>query len=180
MVEAEDRFPELDVVLKHVGAMPVLALKITQQHTMAAVVREVHNAIKEGKIHYADQSIDVLHSDAAGQEIVPSGRPDISHEVIFVVKDSQHGDVELESQGILRLREEPPLGEAATLILEGGEQEERHEKILLLQRWAVAHEYGLGGQLRALHHRGPLDTLNRTEWVTEIQLSLDLGEKQRN
>jgi hypothetical protein len=58
-------------------------------------------------------------------------------------------------------------------MLHGGKQDERHEKVALLQRWAVAHDYRLLSLIRAVHHRGPLETLDRSEWVTEIQLAVE-------
>jgi hypothetical protein len=89
------------------------------------------------------------------------------------VDDAQSNDVRLENLGMLKLRSEPAIESAATLILEGGEQAARHEKALLLQRWAVAHGYMLGDRMRVFHHRGPLETFDRSEWVSELQLAVE-------
>jgi hypothetical protein len=37
----------------------------------------------------------------------------------------------------------------------------------------VAHGYNLCRMIRLVHHRGPLQTLDRSEWVTEIQLAVE-------
>lgn len=73
---------------------------------------------------------------------------------------------------MLDLTEVPPIDMAATLVLKGMNQADRHEKAMLLQRWAVDHVYQLGKELRVLHHRGPLESLDRFDWVSELQLSV--------
>jgi DNA-binding transcriptional MerR regulator len=170
MIEAEDNFPVLDVVIKSVPPLHVLSMLVGPSNEIAAVAREIRSAISSGAIRYAGKGIDQLHEDEIGREF----KPDFSrHEVILVVGDDQPGDVELESQGVLVLRDEPAIETAATLMLHGGTREERHEQFALLQRWAVAHGYKLGNRMRALHYRGPLETMDRTEWVTELQLAVE-------
>jgi DNA-binding transcriptional MerR regulator len=173
MIEAEINFPELDVVMKSIPSMRVLTMIVEDHHEMAPVVQEVQDAIRSGDIKYAGFSIDLLRGSEEGHEIK---LPEAQHEIILVVEEDQAESVELKSQGTLRLREEPAIDKAATLILEGLEHDERHEQVSLLQRWAVRHEYGLGEQLRVLHHRGPLETLDRSEWVSELQLAVELSE----
>ena len=58
----------------------------------------------------------------------------------------------------------------AALILHGIEHDEGYERAALLRRWAVAHGYRLLNELRYVHRRGPLETLDRKEWITELQL----------
>jgi hypothetical protein len=60
-------------------------------------------------------------------------------------------------------------------MIHGIERKERFDTIALLQRWAVAHGYKLGTRMRALNYRGPLQTLDRSEWVTEFQLAVEPG-----
>jgi DNA-binding transcriptional MerR regulator len=170
MIEAETNFPELDVVIKRLDAMKVLSMLVGERHQMAKVVKEIRNAIESGEIKYAGIAMDVLYGGEYGHEI---SIPDASHEIIFAVEDGQSNDVRLESQGMLKLRSEPAIDTAATLIIEGGEQTARHEKVLLLQRWAVAHGYKLGNRVRVFHPRGPLETLDRSGWVSELQLALE-------
>lgn len=170
MIEAEVNFPELDVVIKSLDELNVLSMFIEEHHQMGPVVKEVREAIASGEIKYAGSTIDILHSGVSGHEIKI---PEALHEIILVVDGTQSDVVKLKSQGILKLRNEPAIETAATLIIEGGELEARHEKAMLLQRWAVSHGYRLGDRMRIFHHRGPLDTLDREEWVTEIQLAID-------
>jgi len=170
MLEAEENFPVLDVVIKMVPQLHVLSMLVSPGNEMAAVAREIRSAIAAGAIRYAGIGMDQLYEDEIGREF----KPDYSrHEVILVVGDDQPGDVKLESQGVLVLRDEPAIETAATLMLHGCTREERHEKVALLQRWAVAHGYRLCKRMRALNHRGPLETLDRSEWVTEFQLEVE-------
>jgi DNA-binding transcriptional MerR regulator len=170
MIEAELNFPELDVVIKRLDALKVLSMFVNEHHQMAPVAKEIRDAIESGAIQFAGFAIDVLHGGVHHNEIRFSDAP---HEIILAVENTQSGDVVLETQGILKLRDEAAIDTAATLIVKGGRQAARHEKAMLLQRWAVAHGYRLGDRLRALNHRGPLDTLERSEWVTELQLAID-------
>ena len=172
MLEAEDNFPVLDVVIKRVPAFHVLSMPVGPSNDIATVAREIRSAISSGAIRYVGKVIDQLYEDEIGREF----KPDFSrHEVILVVEDDQSGDFELESQGVLVLRDEPAIETAATLMLHGGTREERHEQVALLQHWAVAHSYKLGNRMRALNYRGPLETMDRTEWVTELQLAVEPG-----
>jgi DNA-binding transcriptional MerR regulator len=170
MIEAEINFPELDVVIKSLDALKVLAMFVEERHQMAPVGKEIRNAIESGEIKYTGVTMDVLYGGEHGHEI---RIPQAPHEIILVVEDAQANDVRLETQGMLKLRSEPAIKTAATLILEGGEQPARHENAMLLQRWAVAHGYMLGNRMRVFHHRGPLETLDRSEWVSELQLSVE-------
>ena len=170
MLEAEEDFPVLDVVIKRVPPFYVLSMPVGENHEMAAVASEIRSAIASGVIRYAGLGMDQLHYE---EEIEREFHPDHSpHEILLVVGEDQPGDVELESQGMLVLRDEPAIETAATLMVHGGEREERLDKVALLQRWAVAHGYKLGKRMRVLNYRGPLETLDRSEWVTEFQLAL--------
>lgn len=172
MLEAEENFPVLDVVIKSVPAMHVLAMTIGEDHQMVVVARELRAAIASGAIHYAGYGINQLYGDEAGREFRLG---ESRHVIMLVVNADQPGDVELESQGVLALRDEPAIETAATLMVHGDSREVRHEKVALLQRWAVAHGYRLGERLRSLNFRGPLETLDRLEWVTELQLAVESG-----
>jgi hypothetical protein len=172
MLEAEDDFPVLDVVIKKVPPMHVLSMPVGKNPKMATVAKEINSAIASGAIRYAGIEVDQLSEGEIGREFNLDLSP---FEAILEVRDDQPGDVELESQGVLVLRDEPAIETAATLMIYGGEREDRYEKVVLLQQWAVAHRYRLGKRLRALNHRGPLETLDRSEWVTEFQLAVKPG-----
>jgi DNA-binding transcriptional MerR regulator len=107
MLEAEDDFPVLDVVIKTVPPYHVLSMPVGENHDMAAVASEIRKAISSGAIRYAGLGMDQLHYE---EEIEREFHPEHSpHEVLVVVKDDQPGDVELESQGLLVLRDEPAI-----------------------------------------------------------------------
>ncbi len=171
MIEAEEAFPELDVVIKRLEPMRVLSMMRTEKHERREdVARAIRRAIAAGEIKYTGVGMDVVHGD----DIWEALKLDFpGHEFILGVADDQPGDVKVEGLGVFVLRDEPAIETAATLMLHGGEPDERFEKIALLQRWAVAHGYKLCGQIRALNHRGPLETMDRTEWMTEIQLVVE-------
>lgn len=140
MIEAEINFPELDVVMKRLEPMRVLAMLVGQHHDMGAVVKEVRKAKANGRIKFTGVSLDLLSNEGLGYEISPAKS---RHEMILEVNEEQTDAVQLGDQGVMVLREEPGIEAAATLILHGGEQAARHEKVALLQRWAVAHGYAL-------------------------------------
>jgi hypothetical protein len=158
MLEAEDDFPVLDVVIKSVRPLHVVSLPVGRNHKMAILAREIRSAIASGAIRYAGIEIDQLSENEIGREINPL---DSQLEVILVVEEDQPGDVELESQSVLVLRDEPAIETAVTPMLHGVERNERLEKIALLQPWAMAHGYRLCKRMRVLNHHGPLETLDQ-------------------
>ena len=128
--------------------------------------------LQAGAFKLVDNAVDVFH----GNEIIHLDSPELQdgqHEILLPVEESHSEDVVLEGIGVLALRQAPAIERVATLMLHGVDHEEGYEKVVLLQRWAVAHGYTLGNQVRYVHHRGPLETLNRNEWVTEVQLVVE-------
>lgn len=170
MIEAEDDFPDMDVVIKRIEPVRVLSMMRTETHRDRDMVeRAFRRAIAAGAIKYT-VGMDVLHGD----NIWDALNPDFpGHEIMLVVEDDQPDHVTVEGVGVFTLRDEPAIETAATLMLHGGEIRERFEKIALLQRWAVAHGYQLCGRMRTVNHRGPLDTPDRAEWMTEVQLAVE-------
>lgn len=169
MIEAEASFPDLNVVMKNIPALFVLTMPLGDHHEMAAVASEVRDAIQSGELRYAGYAVDVLEGERAGEISISSAR----HALMLAVTDEQREPVQLRSQGRLELKEVPAIDNAATLVLKGMDRADRHERAMLLQRWAVDHDYRLGNELRVLHHRGPLESLDRLEWVSELQLAVD-------
>lgn len=171
MIEAETNFPELDVVIKELDPLHVLSLVVQKHHTMKGVVIALRDAIRQGLVLHTGVTIDVFR----GETIIPLESPDIQegqHEILIGVERSQKS-ISIPEIGELTAREEPGIKTAATLMLTGGDPPKGFERVALLQRWAVAHGYGLRGRVRYWLHRGPLETLNREEFVIEAQLPVD-------
>lgn len=171
MLDAEENFPELDVLLKELEPLFVLSLVVKKHHTMKRVAGRLHSAIRDGLVKYSGVQLDVFYGDT----VIPLESPDLQegqHEILLGVDSSQE-DLLIPELGLLRTRMEPGVGVAATLTFADKERAEVWESVTLLQRWAVAHGYGLRGQTRYWMHRGPLDTLNRHEFVAEVQLPID-------
>ena len=183
MIDAETKFPNLDVVIKSLEPMRVLSFFVRTKeasgdgpHSMLNVVKEVNRAIADGKIQHTGVAIDVFH----GETIMPFESPEIGddqHEILLGVEKSQES-VTLAGIGPLTIREEPAVATAATLMLIGQGEGRLNavEKTTLLRRWAVAHGYKPGDLVRYFHHRGPLQTLNREEFIIEAQLPVDNEE----
>ena len=75
----------------------------------------------------------------------------------------------IEGLGGLTVRGEPAIETAATLMLTGNGNDplEKFEQVALLRRWTIAQGYAPRDLVRYWHHRGPLQTLNREEFVIE-------------
>ena len=175
MIEAEINFPEMDVVIKRIETMSVLSIFVGWDQEMAEFIQAVQHAIQAGDIKYAGMAIDVFHGDEIIHLEFPNLRDGL-HEILLSVAENQVGDVTLENIGLLTLRRTPLIETAATLLLHGVEHDEGYERVVLLQRWAVAHDYHLRSLVRYLHHRGPFETLERNKWVTEVQLAVDSAD----
>jgi DNA-binding transcriptional MerR regulator len=183
MIDAETKFPDLDVVIKKLEPLRVLSFfvetgknKEDGPHSIKNVVNVIKQAIADGRIQHTGVTIDVFH----GETILPFEAPELGddqHEILLGVTKPQEL-VELESIGLLKIREIPGIGKAATLMLsgKGGGRIQAVEQVTLLRRWAVAHGYTPADFVRYFHHRGPLQTLNREEFVFEVQLPVDTGE----
>lgn len=174
MIEAETNFPILDVVMRSLEPMHVLSLTVEKRHTMKHVVEALHEAIEKGLVRHTGVTIDVFHGDT----IIPLDSSELEagqHEILFGVEPSQ-GSVTLPEIGELTSRMEPAIETAATLLLTGENRLENFERVALLQRWTVAHGYRFRNFVRYWLHRGPLQTLNRDEFVVEAQLPVDTGE----
>ena len=180
MIEAETKFPELDVVIKGLEPMRVLSFFVKTKdaigdgpHSKLSVLKEIKQAIEDGRIQHTGVAIDVFH----GETILPLESPELGddqHEILLAVTKSQES-LTLEGIGTLMVREEPAVETAATFMLDGqgGDHIKYVEKVTLLRRWAVAHGYKPRDLVRFFHHRGLLQTLNREEFIIEAQLPVD-------
>lgn len=183
MIEAETNFPNLDVVIKKLKPLRALSFFVETNknrdggsHSMENAVKTIKQAIADGKIQRTGVEIDVFH----GETILPFEAPELGddqHEILLGVTESQES-LELEGIGSLKIREIPGIETAATLMLtgKGDGRLDMVEKATLLRRWVIAHGYTPSDFVRYLHHRGPLQTLNREEFVIEAQLPVDTGE----
>ncbi len=175
MIDAEANFPELDVLIKRIEPQRVLSIFVGWQQKMEPFVEVFKKAVQNGEIHFAGKGIDVFHGD----EVIRLESPELGenqHEILIPVRDTQPGDVELEGIGVLKLRQSAAIETVATLILHSADIDSGYEQAALLRRWAISHGYTLQNQLRYMHHRGPIETLDRSEWVMEIQLVVDANE----
>jgi DNA-binding transcriptional MerR regulator len=180
MIEAETNFPDLDVVLKSLEPMRALSFFVRTKdahndgpHSMLNVVEVIKQAITDEKIQHTGIVIDVFH----GETILPFESLEIGddqHEILIAVEKSQE-PITLEGIGPFVIRDEPAVKTAATLMLTGqdGGRLNEVEKATLLRRWAIAHGYKPHDHLRYLHHRGPLQTSTREEFIVEAQLPVD-------
>ena len=183
MIEAEANFPVLDVVIKKLEAMRFLSLFVeppsnekAAMDNMAKTAKALTQAIADGVIKHTGVVIDVFH----GETILPLESPEIQenqHEILVGVEKSQQ-EVTIEELGRLTVRDEPAIETAATLMLtgKGNDPLKKFERVALLRRWTIAQGYVPGDLIRYWHHRGPLQTLNREEFVIEVQLPVDNGE----
>jgi len=184
MIDAEDNFPKLDVVMKSLepikclsffdGPHPNISVEEGLEHR-EKVVKAIQKAIADGVIMHTGVSIDVFH----GETIVPFTSPDLherQHEILLGVMDAQES-VTIEGIGQLTVRDEPAIDTAATLFLNLDSEPSGHvEKSTLLRRWAIAHGYQPHDRIRYYHHRSLLETSDSKELIIEAQLPVDTGD----
>jgi DNA-binding transcriptional MerR regulator len=183
MIEAEANFPVLDVVIKKLEAGRFLSLFVEPSSNekaamgnMAKTAKALTQAIADGVIKHTGVVIDVFH----GETILPLESPELQenqHEILIGVEKSQQ-EVMIEGLGELTIRDEPAIETAATLMLtgKGNDPLKKFEQVALLRRWTIAQGYTPRDVVRYWHHRGPLQSLNREEFVIEAQLPVDNGE----
>ena len=159
------------MVLKEIEPQRVLSMRVSQQQSFQKVANELQHTIHSGAIDYSGSYMDVLYGGEINLD-VPLDPDNFHHEVLLSVGERQPGNFELATGGTLFLREEPGLDCAATMMIHGLDRSARLVLIMHLQRWAVNQGFRLPGVLRLLHHRGPLETLDRSDWITEIQMEV--------
>jgi len=181
MIEAESNFPELDVVMKRVE--PLRALSFfpgphpnrldwkEEVERMARVAGALNKAVAEGVIQHTGINIDIFY----GETILPVDSPELrerQHEILVGVTEAQK-DVTVEGIGSMKIKEEPLVEKAATLMIANSGPFESYEKFVLLRRWTVAHGYKPAPFVRVVAHRGPIHTLNFKEFIQEAQIPVD-------
>ena len=183
MIESEDDFPELDVVIKKLDAQRFLSRFVPAHASPQAgkahrdqTATAIRTAIESGQIHYTGAIYDVFH----GETILPflsDELRDDQHELLIGVTAQQKA-TEFPGAGHWHIKEAPEIGSAATLIVSGSKLGPITvvEKVTLLRRWALSHQYKPDNFVRYRHHRGPLDTPDTHEWLIEIQLPITLTE----
>ncbi len=177
MIEAEENFPVLDVVLKPLERMHILSLFIAPaseanhpNRSMGQLVEAIYKAIDNGIIHYTGVSYDVFH----GETLIPFESKKLAkqqHEILLGVDRTQE-PVTLEGFGHFTVREEPAIKTAATLMVTDADMPSNMEKVTLMRRWAIANGYQPRGLVRYLHYRGPMQTLNKDDFLFEAQMPL--------
>ena len=175
MIEAETDFPALDVVVKPLEPIHCLSFFLPrprtfdagwQQMAMAATI--LKEAIANGVVQTTGLSVDKFF----GNTLVESSNYTFDrHEILHSVMETQE-DVELGDIGRLTVKEEPPVETAVTLMISNKETgfPDSMEKATLLRRWALEHGYKSADYIRFFHFRGPPDTLNPNEFLSEAQL----------
>lgn len=175
MIEAETDFPALDVVVKPLEPLHCLSFFLPRPGTfdagwkqMAMVATALKEAIANGVVKTTGLSVDKFF----GNTLVESSSYTFDrHEILHSVVKAQE-DVELGGIGRLKVKEEPPVETAVTLMISGKELgfPGSMEKATLLRRWALEHGYKSAKYIRFFHFRGPPDTLNPDEFLSEAQL----------
>lgn len=181
MLVAEKTMPDLDVVVKRLPSLRVLVMtpQYFQNHedvamadrAMAAALGSIQRAVASGDIKFNGTSLSIYRGDQVPHFPIPD-------EGWLIVDDDQTQDVTLDDGSKLTLREEPVIEEAATLMLPVGDGPvvEWHTRTALVLRWAVVQRYQPTGPIRMYHYRGPLQSLDPAEWVTELQIPIEATE----
>ena len=177
MIEAEDKFPDLDIVIKNLKPMHCLSFFPKAERISPTFkqkgVEAIKKAIKEGKIKHIGVDMEIFY----GEVILPFASAVMRNnkvEVLFTVPDSQE-EITLDPIGRLKIRDLPAVAQAATLIIAGDERDhDGREKAILMRRWAIANGYKPRNLIRYVYYRGPLQTPSENEFVYEAQLPLDV------
>ena len=177
MIEAEADFPELDVVIKRLEPLRALSYFVPVHPSAAEgmahmenTVNAINKAVADGLIQHTGLTIDVFH----GEAILPFQSEEVrekQHEILLGVAPTQE-PVKMAGVGAWQIKNEPAIETAATIVLENKARDPMRivEKVTLLRRWAIVHNYRPYSFVRFLHHRGPLQTMNRADFLLEAQL----------
>jgi DNA-binding transcriptional MerR regulator len=181
MIEAEAKFPHLDVVIKRLEPVHCLTFFPRVQRRKLGIpiktqaIAAVRQAIMDGRIQHTGTNMEVLH----GETILPFESPELDDEkmqVLLSVSVSQL-EVTLDPLGLLKIHDEPAIEQAATLMIAKDDSGLRaYEKVALLRRWTIAHGYKPHDRVRYLYFQNASETLNRDEMIFEAQLPVDAGD----
>lgn len=156
--------PQIDVRLKSIS--PFLALAVRHQFgshdEIPQVALDVLATLRAHDVRIAAPINYFIYGD--------DYRPhDLDVEWVIPVDDEYSGrDLPLSVRGALSLRKVPGIDQAATYLYTGTPDDVNHE-LVDLQRWVAANGYRLGGVIRLVHLRGPLERLPINDWLIEAQ-----------
>lgn len=171
MLEAEQAWPELDVVVKEVAPVNALTLRTSlQRDQMISLGIEFERALAEHNLTLVGPVMELRY-----EEVFEEGFDDV--EYVLPIGDRNAGRIALETLGELRQHTIAGLPAVASVIHRGVHTQPHQEKMALLQRWIVASGYKLGGTNRVIHHHGPFEHAEYKDWITEIQHEIIPAER---
>jgi DNA-binding transcriptional MerR regulator len=162
-IEREGMLQNVDILIKSIEPFYALTLRRTAQtRTEREVVRQpIEMAIRQGRIQPAGARVNIYYEEEFHGDYQ-------DYEICIPVQPNHPASVTLDSLGVFTLREIMAIPMAATYLHEG-DYDTLAEKFVFLQRWAVENGYKLSGVWRFVWHRGPMDDVDPTQYLTELQ-----------
>lgn len=172
-IEREGMMQTVDIVIKRIE--PFYALTLRHQRQTWQERKVIGDAIRDA----IDRGLIKPIGSTATNPIGSSPINNIFYEeefqgeyadteVVLTVEATHTPVVSLGDVGTFTLREIPAI-EAAATYMHQGDYGSLNEKYLFLQRWAVENGYKLSGTWRFVYHRGPMRTVDPSEYLFELQ-----------
>ena len=162
-IELEDKMPDYEVVIKQLE--PQQALCIRQLVPAAADIRrlldEVRGAVHQHNIRHTGPWV-VLYHHASYRDY------DLDVEVAMPVDAATYGGIVLRGGAQMTVRTIPAVDRAVTILFQG-DYTALSSVYAALNTYLHEHGYNFLGPAREVFLRGPEDTDNPAEYLTEVQ-----------
>ena len=163
-IEREGMIDTMDIVIKRIEPFYALTLRrIARTRAEREVFgNAIQAAVKQGLIQPTDSPrVNIYYEEEFRGEYD-------DYEKCIPVPSTHTPSVVVENAGTFELRELPAI-EAAATYMHQGDYDTLKEKYLYLLRWAVESGYKLSGVWRFVSHRGPMHSVDPSEYLTELQ-----------
>jgi DNA-binding transcriptional MerR regulator len=153
----------LDIVVKRIEPIPALTFRgvYPSYGAMGHVTTAILAAIDGHSVKLAGPPIGISYGDEFKND-------NVDHECVIPVDETRHEDLPLGKLGVCTFRCVPEMEMAATHIHQGS-YESLTDKVIFFQRWVAENNLELGGAVRFVFYRGPMNHDDPDTYLTEIQ-----------
>lgn len=152
--------PQDEITIKQVEPFRALTLRFTAQNHrhFAEVWAEIRTTLYVKSFRASAHPIHIIYADEYLED-------HIDNEIVLPTDDSWAESIVLASAGTMTVRTLPDITAAAYLHSGNPNRiNERHDDVL---HWAAEHGYQLGGSMRLIYLRGPVE--RGEEYLIEVQ-----------
>jgi DNA-binding transcriptional MerR regulator len=162
-IEMEDNMSDYEIIIKKIEAQQAVCIRQIVPH-----ISDIHRLFDRVQMAIRDQNIRPNGPWMALYHHAGYRDHDLDIEIAVPVESSPGGSITLDNGQMLTVRTVPAIERALTALWRGSYQE-LGEVYTALSTYLHDHDYHYLGPAREVYLRGPGDTANSADYLTEIQ-----------